>query len=228
MCGRFVLASDAKKLAGHFKAVIQPKLFPRFNICPTQPVPVVRQHAGQREIGLVRWGLVPQWADDVAIGQKMIMARSETAAEKPAFRSAMKYRRCLIPADGFYEWTAPLAGRTKQPHYIQLADESPMGLAGLWEHWQDPAGNELETCTILTTPANAMLRTIHPRMPVIIDPVDYARWLDPAIQHADAVTDLLRAFPAEFMMHRPVSTRVNSVQNDDASLLEPEQQTLFG
>jgi len=234
MCGRFTQHADAATITRVFEAEVKPALEPRYNIAPTQPAPVVRawrsksQGTARRELDLVRWGLVPSWAkaDDVTgIGSRMINARSETVASKPAYRAAFKYRRCIVPADGFYEWQ--VVGETdrgkavKQPHLIYLADEQPFGFAGLWEHWQDAAGNELETCAILTTAANEMMRELHDRMPVILDREDYARWLDPANDTGAGLEDLLRPFPAELMAHHPVAKRVGSPRHDDAELLKP-------
>lgn len=225
MCGRYTLKSDAAKLAEVFDARVEVALEPRYNIAPTQPVPVVRVFdeggaAGPRRLGLVRWGLVPSWADDVSIGNRMINARAETVASRPAFRAAVRYRRCLLPADGFYEWKK-LDGRRKQPHLVRMADEEPFAMAGLWEHWQDASGNELESCCVLTTAANEMMASIHDRMPVVLDRSDYALWLDPRVQDAQRVTPLLRPYPAERMMAIPVSTHVNNPRNEDPACVEP-------
>jgi len=233
MCGRYALTSDGRKLARVFDAQLNAPRQARYNIAPSQPVPVVRddRDAGSRRLDMVRWGLVPRWADDPAIGHRMINARAESAATKPAYRAAMKYRRCLVPADAFYEWKKLPTGR-KQPHAIRMADGSPFAFAGLWEHWQDANGNELETCTILTTEANELLAQLHERMPVILPAEHYDPWLDPSLQDADRVTPMLTPYPAEFMIDYPVSPRVNSPQHDDPTCLEPvngEQGTLaFG
>jgi putative SOS response-associated peptidase YedK len=233
MCGRYILTRDARELGRVFGAAVQPALKPRYNIAPSQPVPAVRvdRDTGRRTVDLLRWGLVPRWADDSSIGYRMINARAETAATKPAYRSAMKYRRCLVPADAFYEWQKTPSGR-KQPYAIQMADGAPFAFAGLWEHWQDAHGNELETCTILTTDANALLAKLHDRMPVILAPEQYDAWLDPANQDAKSLTPMLKPYPAELMIDYPVSTRVNSPKYDDAKCIEPiegEQGTLaFG
>lgn len=230
MCGRYALTSSAEVLANLFDAAVRVDLVERYNIAPTQPVPIVRQdRRGRRTIDLVRWGLVPSWAKDVSIGSRMINARSETVAEKPGYRGAFRYRRCLIPADGFYEWKAPKTGKgPKQPHLIRMADEAPFAMAGLWETWSDANGNELDSCVILTTSANEMIAPIHERMPVILAKEDYATWLDPNLDTPEAmekIIPLLQPFPAEQMIAQPVSTRVNNARNDDRGCMEAD--TLF-
>jgi putative SOS response-associated peptidase YedK len=226
MCGRFTLTTSIPVLAEWFlfpEAAPQP---PRYNIAPTQAVAAVRVPAaggesggkGPRELCFLRWGLVPSWADDPAIGNRLINARAETAAEKPSFRSAFRHRRCLIPADGFYEWQK-LTGR-KQPYYFHMRDGRPFAFAGLWEHWQD-GDQTLETCTILTTAANDVLRPVHERMPVILGPEDYDRWLDPAVRQPELLQPLLRPFPAEAMAAYPVSMVVNNPRNDTPKCVEP-------
>jgi len=218
MCGRYELHAQPAAIALAFGLAWPPELTPRYNVAPMQMVPVVRVNAvGERELAQVRWGLVPRWAKDPSIGARMINARAETAAAKPSFRTAFRRHRCLLPADAFYEWQ-PAAGGTRQPMRIGLRDGGLMGFAGLYERWLSPEGEPLDTCTILTTEANALLARVHDRMPVIIDPADYAAWLDPA--HADPV-DLIAPCPAQRMAMWPVSTRVNSVRNDDPSLIEP-------
>jgi len=222
MCGRFSLSTDAEHVAEYFDLRGQFELFPRYNIAPTQPMAIVRENrdanSNDRELTMVHWGLVPRWAKDVAVGNRMINARSETAAEKPAFKSAMKYRRCLIPADGFYEWKK-MRGR-KQPYFIRFQEDRLMTFAGLWEHWQDEHGNELESATILTTSANSFLRDLHERMPVVLEPGDFDRWLDTSAVDPAGVTDLLRPIASGLLAMYPVSTRVNSPKVDEPSLLE--------
>jgi putative SOS response-associated peptidase YedK len=193
-----------------------PNFPPRYNIAPSQPVGVIvrGQNATKPEFRLMGWGLIPSWAKDPSIGAKLINARSETVTEKPSFRAAFKYRRCLIPADGFYEWKKTQRG-AKQPFYFSMADNAVFAFAGLWESW-----NDIETCTILTTSANSLLQPIHDRMPVILSSEDYGRWLDPNIQGGKVLLDLLRSFPDEPMQAIPVSTRVNSAKNDDALCIE--------
>lgn len=222
MCGRYVLTSDAGAIARAFGCEVGVKLQPRYNIAPTQPTPVIRirKDTGARRLAMVHWGLIPAWAQDPTIGSRMINARSETAVEKPAFRHAMKYRRCLVPCDGFYEWQK-LADGSKQPHLIRMADEQPFAMAGLWERWQDEHGNEMDSCTILTTDANEMMAKLHQRMPVILLPEDYDDWLDPAQQNAQAAAAKLKPYPAAKMMHFPVSPFVNNPRHEDARCIEP-------
>jgi putative SOS response-associated peptidase YedK len=188
---------------------------PRYNIAPTQPVPVIRQHptAPTRKLSLLRWGLVPSWARDTSVGAGMINARSEAAAVKPAFREALQSRRCLIPADGFYEWQRN--GKTKQPHCLEVGDGELFAFAGLWDRWMNPQREVIESYTILTTTANSLLSDIHDRMPVILSSADYKVWLDPAFKNIASV-EMLKPFEPALMRRYPVSTRVNNVQNDDA------------
>lgn len=219
MCGRFTLATSGTQLAAQFALTEVPQLAPRYNIAPTQSVAAVRAAANGRELALLRWGFVPVWAKDPSIGARMINARAETAAEKPSFRTALRQRRCLIPADGFYEWQAVPGG--KQPFYFHMADGAPFALAGLWERWKSPEGAPLESCTILTTEANDLLRPFHDRMPVIIAPEEYARWLDPALRDPEAVHDLLSPYDSDLMAAHPVSREVNRVANDGPQLIAP-------
>jgi putative SOS response-associated peptidase YedK len=196
-----------------------PPAVPRYNIAPTQPVlAAYLDDDGQRGLTFFQWGLIPSWSKDVSLGAKMINARSETVAEKPAFRNAFKRRRCLIPADGFYEWQKQ--NGKKQPIYIHGTDGRPFALAGLWEVWQDPEGTRLQTCTILTTTPNELMAAIHDRMPVIIEPEDYATWLEPG-QNPDTALHLLRPYPAEKMAAYPVSTAVNNPRNDSPECIQP-------
>jgi putative SOS response-associated peptidase YedK len=219
MCGRFTLAAPTEQLATQFQLAAAPELAPRYNIAPTQQVAAVRATEGGRELALLRWGLVPSWAKDPSVGAKMINARSETAAEKPSFRSAFKQRRCLIPADGFYEWQQH--GGVKQPFHIRMADGAPFALAGLWELWKTPEGDWLQSCTILTTAANALMEPLHDRMPVILPADQYERWLDPGLRDAGALQALMLPFPAERMVAYPVSRAVNKVGNDGPELVAP-------
>ncbi|MEO8084582.1 MAG: SOS response-associated peptidase [Ardenticatenales bacterium] len=218
MCGRYTLSVPAETLAQHFGLETVPDVAPRFNIAPTQAAPVVRLSV-EREapvLDFLRWGLVPSWAKDASAAGRLINARSETAAEKPSFRSAMRHRRCLVPADGFYEWRAE--GGAKQPYRIARPDGAPIAFAGLWERWGK--GDEpLETFTILTTAANATLAPLHDRMPVILDPADYALWLDPTASDVALVEPLLRAAPEGALTYYAVSRAVNRVGHDDASLV---------
>ena len=249
MCGRYELHSHPAAVALAFGLAQPPDLQARYNIAPMTEVPIVRVNAeGHRELVRVRWGLVPRWAKDPTIGARMINARGETVADKPSFQMPYRRHRCLLPADGFYEWqstTAPSAGadsQRKQPMHIGMADGALFGLAGLFERWRSEDGNVLDTCAIVTTEANALLASIHDRMPVIIAPEHYERWLDPA--DAD-VADLIAPYPSAAMACYPVSTRVSNVRNDDPAVLEraepvaveagtgdaepnaPEQESLF-
>jgi putative SOS response-associated peptidase YedK len=211
-----------------FALETQPTLFPRYNIAPSQPVAVVRQTAeGKRELVKLRWGLVPSWAKDVSVGNQLINARSETAATKPAFRAAMRQRRCLVPTDGFYEWKK--VGKQKQPYFIRRADDKAFAFAGLWERWSDAERRPLETCTILTTDANELLRPLHERMPVIVEPADYSTWLDPLRTDPDQFHPLFASLTSEQLISTPVSIHVNSPANDDADCLAPAEgeTTLF-
>jgi putative SOS response-associated peptidase YedK len=214
MCGRYSITTPVEGLRRLFRFVGPiPNLPPRYNVAPTQQVPIVRLagNDGAREIAQVRWGLIPFWAKDAAIGSKMINARAEGIAEKPAFRAALKSRRCLVLADGFYEWQAT-PGR-KVPWRITLKDGEPFAFAGLWERWEKaPDGVPVESCTIVTTSANPLLRPLHDRMPVILATDDYPAWLGE--DAARAVTELLRPYPSGAMRAYRVSTAVNSVRND--------------
>ena len=189
---------------------------PRYNVAPSQSVGIIRQDPSkpERYFSRARWGLIPFWAKDPSIGYKMINGRSETVASKPAFRDALKSRRCLIPADGFYEWLR--AGKTKQPFHFGLDDDSLFAFAGLWERWKDPTGNTVETCTILTTRPNSLLADVHDRMPVILEPDNYDQWLDPGVKDDTTVMEMLHPYDAHQMKRYPVSTRVNLVKNDDS------------
>ncbi|EWY39813.1 hypothetical protein N825_04730 [Skermanella stibiiresistens SB22] len=232
MCGRYTLATPVAEMSRMFGFPELPNLPARYNIAPTQDVAVVRwlEEEKRRELALLRWGLVPHWADDPGIGSRMINARSESVVEKPSFRTAFARRRCLVVADGFYEWRQHAPKGTpkdakKQPFRIRRHDHKPFALAGLWETWKGPKGGEpldkpLETVTIVTTTANAVLKPLHDRMPVILSADDYAEWLDPATS-VEAAERLLRPCPEDWLEAYPVSTRVNSVRNDDASLVEP-------
>ena len=224
MCGRYSLTSPTEAVRRLFEFPERPNLAPRANIAPSQDVAAVRLASGESgEVGRhfvwLRWGLIPAWAKDPAIGNRTINARAETVARKPAFRAAFRARRCLILADGFYEWKTESGG--KQPYRITLADGGPFALAGLWERWANPQGGEtIESCTIVTTAANARLQEIHPRMPVILAPDAFVPWLDPRTPRAQAEA-LLVPFPSEALTHYRVSPRLNSPANDDPTLIEP-------
>ncbi|NOZ51239.1 MAG: SOS response-associated peptidase [Chloroflexi bacterium] len=220
MCGRFTLAVEPETLKTLFDLAAAPELSPRHNIAPTQPVAAVRfdpEHQ-QRQFTYLTWGLIPSWAQDIKIGARMINARSETAADKPAYRSAFRYRRCLIPADGFYEWQKRKSG--KQPYYIALQRHQLFAIAGLWERWQSPDGSVIESCTLLTTTPNELVRPLHNRMPVILAPAAYADWLAPRTP-ASRLKSLLRPYPADHMIAYPVSTRVNSPAYDTPDCIQP-------
>lgn len=184
-------------------------------------MPVIRQHPKKpvRDLSLMKWGLVPSWSKDSSAAASMINARSETAHKKPAFRDALKLRRCLIPADGFYEWKQTAS--SKQPYCFEVSDGELFAFAGLWEGWKDSNGNWLKTCSILTTTPNALTSAVHDRMPVILDSMDYDLWLDPAMQNVSAISELLKPYDAGLMRCYPVSTRINQVTNDDEMCSRP-------
>jgi len=188
---------------------------PRYNIAPTQPVPVIRQNPKEpiRELSLMKWGLIPHWSKDGSGAAGMINARSETAATQPAFRESLRSRRCLIPADGFYEWTRE--GKTKRPFCFEINHGQLFAFAGLWDRWKDPSGHWITTCSILTTAPNAVTAIVHDRMPVVLAPEIYDLWLDPGMTKVEAVSDLLKPYDARLMRCYPVSARVNRVVNDD-------------
>jgi putative SOS response-associated peptidase YedK len=196
-----------------------PEILPSYNVAPTQEVAAVLLESGERRLEMLRWGLIPSWADDPQIGSRMINARSETAAEKPSFRTAFRKRRCLIPADGFYEWQK--TGNGKQPYYIHMKDGSPFVFAGLWETWGGDGKDEIRSCTILTTDPNELIAPIHNRMPVILYPENYELWLDPDVREVDLLSSLLGPYPEDAMEAYPVSRRVNSPANDEPSCIEP-------
>jgi len=224
MCGRYNLRATPQEIAEIFALVREPEVVPRFNIAPTQAVPIVRRDSGgHRESAFVRWGLIPSWAKDPTIGASLINARADGIATKPSFRSAFKRRRCLVPADGFYEWQAIPGSKLKQPYAIGLKQPGTFAFAGLWETWKDPEGSALETCTIVTTEPNEMMATIHTRMPVILHREDHARWLETSEADAPSLLPLLVPYPAEAMQLTPVSTLVNNVRNESPECLKPEE-----
>jgi putative SOS response-associated peptidase YedK len=217
MCGRYTLTAEqeALQVALGVEGLVHPR--PRYNIAPTQEVPVVVAPGGRPEGRTLRWGLVPSWARDPAIGNRMINARSETAAEKPSFRGPFRRSRCLVPADGFYEWRKEEAG--KVPFWIHMEDQAPFTIAGLWDRWRGPDRENLETFTILTTEPNELLRPIHDRMPVILGTEHREAWLDPRAS-VDDLKALLGPHPSGPMAVREVTTRVNSPRNDDPACIE--------
>jgi putative SOS response-associated peptidase YedK len=220
MCGRFSQTATPAVIAEQF-AISDPPLFtPRYNIAPSQSVTAIWAdlETSVRQLVFLRWGLIPSWAKDAKIGAQCINAKAETVAEKPAFRSAFKKRRCLVVATGFYEWQ--VQGKRKQPMWIGLKSKAPFALAGLWEHWQPAEGEPADTCTIITTEPNELMKPIHTRMPVILSPSAYDAWLDPSYQQVDPLKALLRSYPSEELMAYPISTLVNNPRNDAPQVLE--------
>ncbi|MBV9848144.1 MAG: SOS response-associated peptidase [Armatimonadetes bacterium] len=221
MCGRFTLHHSADEIAERFVAELLPDLEPRYNIAPTQPVTVVTQN-GARHLAQYHWGLIPSWAKDPKIGSRMINARAETLAEKPAFRTALKRRRCLIPADGFYEWqeadNPAEGGRT--PMFIHRKDNALFAFAGLWDEWHTPDGSPLRSCTIITGTPNPLIAPIHDRMPIILRPEDEGRWLDGSVADTQSLLSLLAPYPADELETYPVSRRVNTPTADDPALVQ--------
>ncbi len=223
MCARYTLSADSEAIQQAFALDSAANWGgPRYNIAPTQQVAVITDRQ-PKALSLFKWGLVPMWAKDPKIGSRMINARSETAHEKASFRSAFRRRRCLIPADGYYEW-ARQSGR-KMPVYIQHAQRDIFAFAGLWESWEDPQGNRLHTCAILTTEANARIRRIHQRMTVIIEPADYDLWLAPRELTPGEWQPLMAGARAEQLTYYEVSTQVNYVRNDHPALITPVQSS---
>jgi putative SOS response-associated peptidase YedK len=222
MCGRYRLSRRKQIIEAHFEtADWQDDWSPRYNIAPTQFVPVIRQHPKEpiRQLSSMKWGLIPHWAKDGSGAASTINARSETAAEKPAFRDPMRYRRCLIPADAFYEWKRN--GASKQPYCFEVKEGELFAFAGLWDGWKDASGNWIKTCSILTTTPNAVTSAVHDRMPVIFNRESYDLWLDPGMQNVTAISELLKPFDARLMRCYPVSTRINQVVNDDEECSRP-------
>jgi len=219
MCGRYTLSTPADLVGEFFSLEEVVEVPPRFNIAPTQSAPVVRQSAGRRHLACLRWGLIPSWARDVGIGHRTLNARAETAAVKPSFRQAFRRRRCLVAADGFYEW-ARVGGR-RVAHHFHLLGGGPLAFAGLWESWRDPHGERIDSFTILTTEANALVARVHARMPVILAPHSHEPWLDPRRVDPAALQPLLEPYPAGEMEAHPVSAAVNSPANDSPSCIEP-------
>jgi putative SOS response-associated peptidase YedK len=222
MCGRYRLSRRKQLVEEYFDSVSgEEEWTPRYNIAPTQFVSVVRQHPKEpiRQLALMRWGLIPSWSRDPSAAAKMINARSETAATKPAFRDPLKFRRCLIPADAFYEWQRK--AKSKQPYCFEVNNGDLFAFAGLWDGWKDSSGNWIKTCSILTTPPNALTSGVHDRMPVILDPDSYDLWLDPGMTDVQVVSELLKPYDAQSMRCYPVSTRINHVGNDDEECSRP-------
>jgi putative SOS response-associated peptidase YedK len=221
MCGRFSLTIDPGELQELFPyAVIPTSVQPRYNIAPSQPIAVISSE-DTKVLAFYKWGLVPSWAKDPQIGNKMINARAETLSEKPSFRNAFRRRRCLILADGFYEWK--VMGKTKQPMYIYLQDHQPFAFAGLWENWYAPDGSELKSCTIVTTQPNELMAEIHNRMPVILNPESFDRWLDTNSEDYEVLQTLFVPYPSTHMKAHPVSRIVNSPNNDLPDCILPNK-----
>ena len=219
MCGRFTLTTDFDRLEERFSFhAANLSYTPRYNIAPTQPVLTLMKEEGHR-VGFLRWGLIPSWAKDAAIGDRMINARAETVAEKPSFRRALQKRRCLVLADGFYEWQKE--GKKKTPLYIALKSREPFGFAGLWETWQSPAGETIRSCTIITTTPNTLMESIHNRMPVMLPREAEALWLDRTVEDPQVLLPLLAPYPAKAMEAYAVSPLVNSPRNDTPVCIEP-------
>jgi putative SOS response-associated peptidase YedK len=217
MCGRYAITTAPEAIRQLFGYPEQPNFPPRFNVAPTQPIPIVRLDQGERHFALVRWGLIPGWVEDPKTFSLVINARSDNVLTKPAFRNAMRYRRCLIPADGFYEWQEVGAAQ-RRPFFVRRKDGAPFAFAGLWETWSGPNGEEMETAAIVTTEANRALRAIHPRMPVMLAPEAFAMWLDCRNVDAETASALLVPAPDHVVEVYPVSAAVNKHANDDASL----------
>jgi putative SOS response-associated peptidase YedK len=221
MCGRFTLRTSTPVLLREFRLDTAPPLVPRYNIAPTQSIAVVRQPIGEpRELVMLHWGLIPPWSQDPSMGSRMINARSETVATKRSFRKAFRQRRCLVPADGYYEWQT--LGARKQPYWIRMQDDRPFGFAGLWESWRGHGQltGALESCTILTTNANELTRPIHDRMPVILDSACWDEWLDPQNHDVARLQRLLTPTNSDLMRVDPVSTHVNNPRHEDAACIE--------
>jgi putative SOS response-associated peptidase YedK len=220
MCGRFALTIDPADLQEFAEYTLPTKFAPRFNIAPTQPVLAI-PNDGTKTADFFVWGLIPSWAKDPTIGSRLINARGETLAEKPSFRGSFKYKRCLILSDGFYEWKVQPGTKTKVPYFIHLQDRRPFAFAGLWDQWTSPDGAAVRSCTIVTIEPNALMASLHNRMPAILRPADYEQWLDPTPRTPDSLQPMLAPFPAEEMAAYPVSTLVNSPANDRAELVLP-------
>lgn len=221
MCGRFTLTAEISALQDSFPWLyIPPELAPRYNVAPSQPVAVV-PNDGKDRIDFFVWGLIPSWAKDPAIGNRMINARAETLAEKPTFRAPFRRKRCLILTDGFFEWTARSDGKGKTPMYLRMVDGKPFAFAGLWDTWFSPDGSEVRSCTIITTEPNELVRPIHNRMPVILPPSAYRQWLTPGEGNITALQAMLKPYPASEMVAYPVSRLVNDPKSDRPEAILP-------
>ena len=220
MCGRCVVAIPPEELAKIIANIeVKCSVEPRYNVAPTQQVAVIRSIGDHNVLSMMKWGLIPSWAKDTKIASHTINARSETVAEKPAFRIAIRYKRCIVPTSGFYEWEH--AGSIKQPYFIKLANQAPMCLAGIWEHWQAPEGFELETFSILTTSANTLVQPLHDRMPVILHKEDFDLWLGNNVHDPKSLQHLYSPFPADEMEAIKVSNLVNNPKFDSPACIAP-------
>jgi putative SOS response-associated peptidase YedK len=219
MCGRYAITLPPEAFRSLFAYVEQPNFPPRYNVAPTQPVPIVHTDGNDRHFRLVRWGFLPGWVKDTKAFPLVINARGETLIDKPAFRNAFRRRRCIFLADGFYEWQRQ--GKAKAPFLVRMRDGSPMPLAGIWETYHDPSGGEIDTAAIVTTTANGTLARVHERMPVILDREAFTYWLDNDERQASNALELVRPCPDEWLDLVPISSRVNSVANDDPDVQAP-------
>jgi len=229
MCGRYVAAAPPSEIAKYFGAApTETVLEPSYNVAPTNEVYAVVEHDDERRLEPLRWGLVPLWAKDLAIGSKMINARAEGIATKNAYRHAFRKQRCIIPADGFFEWKVVEGQKRKQPMYIHRVDGEPLAFAGLWETWRGPERKDdpLRTCTIITTSANETMAPVHNRMPVILPPDSWAEWLDPEMQDTDALAEFLVPAPSSLLTLYPITTAVNHVRNKGPELIVPLSDAL--
>src|SRR5204862_3843225 len=217
MCGRYAITTAPEAIRQLFAYLEQPNFPPRYNVAPTQAVPIVRMAEGKRQLALVRWGLIPAWVKDPRTFSLVMNARGESVLDKPAFRNAMKYRRCLFPADGFYEWKRE--GENRRPYFVRLKSGQPMAFAGLWESWMGPNGEEMETAAIVTTAASRSISHIHDRMPVIVAPEAFDFWLDPNVD-AEMASAVIQPAPDGLLESYPVSSAVNRVANDTPDLLD--------
>lgn len=222
MCGRFTLHARLNLILQQFAVEAGPEWAPRYNVAPTQAAPVIRQsESGRQELALLRWGLVPSWARDASVGSGMINARAETVVTKPSFRAAIKRRRCLVPADGYYEWQTIPGQRTKQPYLIRRRDRRLLAFAGIWESWHADQPDGIETFSIVTTAAVGAMQTLHDRQPLMFELHDYGRWLDPQITTAEPLAELLAPADIEPLEWIKVGTQVNNPRHDDPTCIEP-------
>ena len=221
MCGRFTLTVDPVELQDTFgDYTFPPQFAPRFNIAPSQPILAI-PNDGSNKADFFVWGLIPMWAKDPSFGSRLINARGETLAEKPSFRGGYKYKRCLILADGFYEWKKQPGTKTKVPYFIHMKNRQPFAFAGLWDEWHSPDGSQIRSCTIVTIEPNELMAPLHNRMPVILPSDAFAQWLDSAPRTPEGLQAYIKPYPAEEMAAYPVSTLVNNPKNDRAECVVP-------